>query len=55
MILRSWRGWTAREDAGRYLAFLSETGVKDIEDDAFLAEKDERIDHREILRTPAGA
>ncbi len=27
MIARTWRGWTAREDAERYLVYLRETGL----------------------------
>jgi heme-degrading monooxygenase HmoA len=103
MIVRTWRGWTRLEDGDRYLSYLRETGVRDIEatpgsrgvllsrrevdgraeflfislwesleavkgfagpdpkravfypeDDAFLVEKDEHIDHFEALVTPAG-
>jgi heme-degrading monooxygenase HmoA len=101
VILRTWRGWTRRDDADRYFEYLANTGVRDIEttpgnrgvllvrrevggrteflftslwdsleavkgfagpdperavfypdDDAFLVEKDEHIDHWEVLRAP---
>jgi heme-degrading monooxygenase HmoA len=29
MIARTWRGWTAAEDADRYVTYLRETGVKE--------------------------
>jgi heme-degrading monooxygenase HmoA len=29
MIARTWRGWTADEDADRYVSYLRETGVKE--------------------------
>ncbi|MDP2480964.1 MAG: antibiotic biosynthesis monooxygenase [Candidatus Palauibacterales bacterium] len=103
MILRTWRGWTRREDADGYFEYLAKTGVKDIEatpgnhgvlltrreedgrteflfmslwdsleavkgfagpdperavfypeDDGYLVEKDEHIDHWDVLRAPPG-
>jgi heme-degrading monooxygenase HmoA len=29
MIARTWRGWTRREDAEAYVAYLEETGMKE--------------------------
>ena len=29
MIARVWRGWTAREDADAYVAYLCETGMRE--------------------------
>jgi heme-degrading monooxygenase HmoA len=29
MIARTWRGWTEREDADDYVAYLMETGIKE--------------------------
>jgi heme-degrading monooxygenase HmoA len=29
VVARTWRGWTRREDAERYVEYLAETGMKD--------------------------
>lgn len=29
MVARTWRGWTRREDAGAYVEYLRETGLRE--------------------------
>ncbi len=28
MVARTWRGWTRREDANEYVAYIEETGIR---------------------------